>query len=790
MNKAGNRRSWSVALGLMAGVFLVSAAAGPGPGKPRPRVTDLVNTVVRNALVGVTMDAIPKPMLDPALDDGATFSYFARPSFQIGIRGEPRATQVTDNGHLWTGAAEWLALAGDPLAPANQRIYTLYKGYLPCITYTVESGGVAYTVRAFQYWLDGDSFGQSPPVNFIRITAENPGDKEAQARFAGGFMYGPRDHRSQQMRQMNFNAFWNYEMTERAATRGGKIIYAWGKKPDTLESRAGKAYRKAFVGAGREEPVCLAVYKRTLGPGESFSADFAMPHYPADAVMAQRLAGADFDERLAAMESYWEGWLGRGAHFKVAERKVNDASRAYVIHSLMSQNVISDDEVEQHVNRFQYNRFWLRDSSFYVSLYETWGYPEVGRALARHFYPYQRDDGNFLSQRGQLDGWGQSMWALGTVVRYTGDVEFAKDAVPRVEAAVGWLDTALTNDAWGLMPPTDAFDNETITGRYTGHNFWALTGLDAAIDLCRAAGRDDLAEKYAELRGRYYDRFMTRLGEVAAQRDGVIPPGLDVPGGTEWGNLLAVYPGHIIAPFDPLVTATFEHYRRDRMQEGIGMWHQSLHHYLTERVAQTMLIRGEQERALDDFYGMLLHTGACHEGFEWAIFAWDGRDYCQGVGKVQTCNFPPHGWYAADFDLLLRNMLIREDGKELHLASALSPEWTKPGDRITVENAPTWFGPVSYELSFSETSATLDLTGYWRNAPDSVTFHVPYFLKLTSAAVDGKPVARSGGAISMPAGSRKLTIEFERLAVEPKSYAAAVDRYKKEYRRRWEERGR
>jgi hypothetical protein len=790
MIKATREKKRPMILIIAVSLFFLSAAAGPGSTKPGPRLTDLVNTVARNALVKVTMDAIPKPMVDPALDDGATFSYFARPSFQIGLRGEPQATQVTDNGHLWTGAAEWLMLMGDPLKPVNQRIYTLYKGYLPCITYTAESNGVAYTVHAFQYWLEGDSFGASPPVNFIRVTAENRGGQPAEAVFAGGFMYGPRDHRSQQMRQASYNPLWKHEMTQSAALRGGKVIYAWREKPDELMARSGKEYGSAFTGAGKEEPVCLAVYKKSLAPGESFSAEFAMPHYPADAELAERLAAADFEERLEKMEAFWEGWLARGAHFEVSEQKVNDASRAYVIHALMSQNVISDDEVEQHVNRFQYNRFWLRDSSFFVSLYENWGYPEVARALARHFYRYQRDDGNFLSQRGQLDGWGQSMWALGSVVRYTGDLEFANEAIPHVERAVAWLSQALAQDAWGLMPPTDAFDNETITGRYTGHNFWALTGLDAVIDLCRAAGRNDLAEKYQALRDDYYARFMARLREVAAERDGVIPPGLDVPGGTDWGNLLAVYPGHIMDPFDPLVTATFDYYRRERMQEGIGMWHQSLHHYLTERVAETAIIRGEQEKALSDFYGMLLHTGACHEGFEWQIFGWDGRDYCTGVGGAQTCNFPPHGWYAADLDILFRNMLVREEGKTLHLASALSPEWTRPGDRVSVENAPTWFGKVSYTLTLSDSSAGLNISPSWRSAPESVVFHVPYFLKLKSAAVDGKPAREEGGSIVMDPASRELKIEFERAPVEPRSYRRAVDDYKKEYKRRWEERGR
>jgi len=512
------------------------------------------------------------------------------------------------------------------------------------------------------------------------------------------------------------------------------------------------------------------------------------------------LASADFDERLSAFTDYWEGWLAKGASFRVSEDKVNNATRSYVIHALMSQDVISEDEVEQHVNRLQYNHFWLRDSSFFVSFYEKWGYPEVSRSLCRHFFEFQKDSGNFLSQPGQLDGWGQAMWSFGTHVRYNGDVYFAEEALPFVERAVEWLDRSIAKDPWGLMPATDAFDNEMILGHYTGHNLWALTGLDGAIDLCETAGRDDLADEYRALRSDYHARFIERLRAVAAARDGIIPPGLDVPGGTSWGNLLAVYPGHIIDPHDPLVDATFEYYRDQRMEEGVSMWFKSLHHYVTERVAQTALIRGEQEKAVSDFYGMLLHTGSCHEGFEWSVFPWSGRDYCITLPGFQMCNFTPHGWYAISFDLLFRNMLVREEGDEIHLLSAISPEWAKPGDRIEVKDAPVWIkgenglfhGRISFTVDFDERGATLNLDGprlnYKGDPGAKLIFHAPYFARLTSVSSPATVMADDPNAALIPFGAKQVRFDWERIPVEHKSYADSVQWYKDEYRRRWNER--
>jgi hypothetical protein len=52
----------------------------------------------------------------------------------------------------------------------------------------------------------------------------------------------------------------------------------------------------------------------------------------------------------------------------------------------------------------------------------------------------------------------------------------------------------------------------------------------------------------------------------------------------------------------------------------------------------------------------------------------------------------PHGWFAAEYVALLRNMLVREDGNDLVLMGALSPRWLLPCARNSVRNADTTLG--------------------------------------------------------------------------------------------------
>ncbi len=174
---------------------------------------------------------------------------------------------------------------------------------------------------------------------------------------------------------------------------------------------------------------------------------------------------------------------------------------------------------------------------------------------------------------------------------------------------------------------------------------------------------------------------------------------------------MAVYPEIILDPFDPMVTATLET-TRQKYQEGIMTYEQGryLHHYLTMKNTETEIIRGDQQIAIEEFYAILLHTSATHAGFEFSIRPWRTRDF--------GMNLAPHGWFAAKFRTLLRNMLVREQGGELHLFSCLSPEWIKPEEEIVVNNSPTEFGLVNFSLKSKKDYSVLLLNNSYRKKPE------------------------------------------------------------------------
>src|SRR5438067_1403085 len=332
------------------------------------------------------------------------------------------------------------------------------------------------------------------------------------------------------------------------------------------------------------------------------------------------------------------------------------------------------------------------------------------------------------------------------------------------------------------MPNTSPGDNEDITGHVTGHNFWALIGLKNVIAIANALGRTQDARAYQAEYDDLKAAFLAALKKATAERGGFIPPGVDVAGGQDWDNMLAIYPEQILDPADLMVTATLNG-TRAKYQEGImtygdGRW---LHHYLTETNTETEIIRGDQQLALQELYALLLHTSSTHAGFEYCIIPWGTRDFAQ--------NLSPHGWFAAKFRVALRNMLVREEqDRRLHLLSVISPEWVKPGNAISVKRAPTNFGEVNFDVQFRDGGAVLRLDNKFNQGPQDIVLHLPWFMNVSAVTANGKKLSISNGAVVLPVSVREVEITWQQKQDPPKlSYENAVKDYKAEYRRRYEQ---
>ncbi|MGA2570483.1 MAG: hypothetical protein ABSF23_08195 [Terracidiphilus sp.] len=771
-------------------------------------------------------------MVSPTIDQpGQPFSYFSKPTDEIGLMGAEAATEITPEGYLRTGFEELMFFAGPDYVPTNVRIRTLEQGRLPIVHYEFTRDGIVYRFTIFEAKIDKSDiirFRQQakfpyppginpetdvvePLVNFIRVEIVNQSREPNRAVFASAVRYdGPNttgaahgDNRFRRpvdgknpgdYRQIGeqFNPHWQNSFDDANFYRFNRVLYAYPAgyadrtftlRQHSRESGTIDLLRATDLNTTLTTPVGIVTYSRVLKPGETWALDFKMPLIPtADPFSASAIDQAGFDDAKARITAYWNGILASGMQIALPESKPVDAFYTNLIYDLIAIDRIGDDTI-QTVNKLHYHAFWLRDGADIVHSYDLTGYPQIARQCLDFFAKKQLPDGNFLSQPQQYDGWGQAVWAYGQHYRITHDKAFAEWALPQIARAVDWLHQARAADSLHIVPASDVRDNEDVPGHLTGYNFLALDGLKLAIQMASETGHSDLAQKWQAEYDDLHQAFFKVLDAQAAAHNGVIPPVLDgEKAGFDWGNLLSVVPEPVLDPHDPRVTATLKA-AQAKYAEGIMTYADGefLHHYLTIKNTLTETVRGDQERAIREFYSILLHTSSTNAGFEYNIRPWGDRD--------PGHNLPPHGWFAAEYRTLLRTMLVREEGNQLHLLSAVSPAWIGKGKTIAVRQAPTNFGPLAFTLEQPQDGvAVLRLNPDFTSKPDAIIVHVPWFVDLRSATAGGKTIQPANSTLIVPAGTSTVELHW---TVKPNtphlSHEGTVASYKAEYAKRYQE---
>jgi hypothetical protein len=110
-------------------------------------------------------------------------------------------------------------------------------------------------------------------------------------------------------------------------------------------------------------------------------------------------------------------------------------------------------------------------------------------------------------------------------------------------------------------------------------------------------------------------------------------------------------------------------------------------------------------------------------------------------GSYSVCTYPDTmsaGWFIENF----RNLLMMEIGKTLWIGRATPRVWLEQGKKITVRNAPTYFGDLAYEIvsnvDNNQITATIDIPD--RNPAESIVvrFRHPKSAPIKSVTVNGK----------------------------------------------------
>jgi hypothetical protein len=627
-------------------------------------------------------------LVTPASASAAPWGFSRGPTDQLGVSGGSSGVEITPNGGLYTGWAELGFRYGPRLAPWTGKARTPGAGGLPVYTALKTAGGVRYRVTQFASRVAGT------PVAWAVVDVRNPTRRALRARWGSGVRWTGGERYKNRVWAYRFNrpatasdpflyeqpgegfsARARYTTTSRSVLRDGRVLVV--ASPGATRRASGSAATPTAE-AGR------FAWELRLKPRQTRRLVFRVPFTPLAPSAIGPVRAASPSAARAAVERRWRGILASTAQIRVPEPKAQRTWRSSLVNMLTARSIRRGD-VMQAVNLLNYHAFWLRDGAMFAHAYELAGLEPEAKQILGFFARAQisggPNDGLFISRPEQYDGFGQALWAYAEYVRRTGDAGYAKAVLPRVARAMAWLERARAADSMRLLPRANTYDNELVNGHLTGDDIWALAGARGAASLATAAGRPDLAKSYTAQAGDLQRTLLAAIRAAAKRHGGAIPPALDATGGNDWGNLWAAWPAGPLSSTDPAVTATLAKVRRSFLQ-GIASYAggKVLHGYLGFRVFETELLRGEQDRVVRGLFAELAHTTSTDGGFEF-----NAPD-----------NLTPHGWWAAEYVALLRNMLVREQGaSDVRLLSAVPAQWLRPGRRISITGAPTKRGRVS-----------------------------------------------------------------------------------------------
>ncbi len=643
-------------------------------------------------------------------NENEPFDYFSNSWSCIGLKNYAHGTRISPKGELLLGEkVVCRPLIGKKPVPFNNQIKkVLHKGYLPIVKYNFIAGKfIRYEIEMFavpEQWSSKTEYEWSGTENFwnvIRVQLSN-------VRGMSCATYFGLEWEKENLKLESVPKLFPAEETRAILSNQGTVCIVNLQKGHQISLKENQVQvRVGLSPHGSSEIVFMVPYVSYKNLSDE---------------KVQVIGNVDYEKMFSQTVAFWEDELAEGMQLNIAEGKVLNTYKA----SLVYQKIGLDHD-ELHAGEGFYDELYLRDAAYQAISLVHAGYPEEAKKALELFLTHQQEDGQFITQKGQLDAHGYSLWALVEYSRLTGDVEWLRRIYPNLKKGVEWLqekrrtETDESSPFYGILPNAIADGEYLWGGEYhiVGYDWWNVRGLQFAVEAARILKKEKDAEEWESEFRDYKQSILSALKKTNLE---YIPPSYEKVG-THWGNLEVIFPSPLIDPHDALVTETLKQVHDEfggGFCEGIIRWspgrkEPAIHPYMSQFVTNTHIARGECKEAIDGFYSFLLHTSSTHAFPEGVHYekreAWN--------------NTIPHLWAAALYVTTLRNMLVREFHDELHLLSCVPYHWLESGKSLSVREAMTYFGTVEYSCEAGEESIKIKIIPPKRKIPEKIVVHLP-----------------------------------------------------------------
>ncbi|MFA5338865.1 MAG: discoidin domain-containing protein [Candidatus Omnitrophota bacterium] len=466
-------------------------------------------------------------------------------------------------------------------------------------------------------------------------------------------------------------------------------------------------------------------YRKKIAAGGTESLDFVVPSGTGAELSFNDIKDLGFDKALELTLKYWKGRIP--LEINIPDKRYSDC-----FYSSLYYILIMDEEHKLFPGPYEYTSLFLHDAVDMDNALDKAGLAEEALASTEYF--------NYKEGGGYVDELGGSIFGLYEHYRLTKDVKYLEAVYPRMKSAcelirklrAPQMSLPKEDPAYGLLPKGVSQDNFKIPAYLYVDDWWAMIGLKAASESAQILGKADDAKW---IKAEYESLHSATIASIekSMKKNGLsFMPGFAdywpkemrlmdmehrILGDTQmaWAHRPALFPGEnmgIPVPMELFKESYRQYWKNAGKFSGYdGGWfveYEQLFWGYNFKLAHPLIYLGMEDVALKSIEWGIEHQscpGGWMEAMPTKVNSKGLREITEGiVGDV------PHGWSAAHYILLLRDMLLREDGNKLLLLSCIPGAWLDDGKVIEIKNAPTYFGKVSFKVVSSRAKGSVKLT--------------------------------------------------------------------------------
>lgn len=469
----------------------------------------------------------------------------------------------------------------------------------------------------------------------------------------------------------------------------------------------------------------VTAWSLELQPGAGQSVHVKVPF--AQPSSAAKIETAEFDKQLEEVSAFWKTELNRGMKIHVPEQRVNDAYRAWLAWNFINVDKRGSVYEPHDGGAGFYEEVYGYSASRYCTMLDLYGYHEEAQRYLDSILSFVQSDGLLLVNYGLPDT-GVQLWAMGRHYQLTGDGEWLRKVAPTMRKMCDFVIrtraesmSKQTKEApwYGLIKyrpycdePTPAYSYHTDT--------YLLLGMEETAAALRGIGMTVEADRLAAEAAAYRTDILASMDKAVIERDGmmmlpIFPETQALLKRVEYtGRDYYSLVGSCVLETDVIpaddhrarwITDLLE--RRGGLslgacafrwpaRPGVGIDHAYTYGYW-----MNCLRRNDVKRVILGLYTSLAYgmTRGTYAGVEYTNMA---------IGENDVTL--PHLYSGTQQLLLLRNMLLCEEGDALVIGKAIPRPWLADGKEVRVDGAQTFFGKLSFSIKSHDSAAKITMT--------------------------------------------------------------------------------